>query len=44
MKVIKQKIEKEEYVFERPLPCWIERGNKRIGDGNGHTYSLGKMY
>ena len=43
MEVIKPKIEKEEYIFERPLPCWIERGNKRIGDGCGHTYPLSKI-
>lgn len=33
----------EEYIFEKSLPVWIERGHRRIGDGCGHTYPLTRI-
>lgn len=44
MKVSKTENKQEEYIFEKPLPCYIERGNRRIGDVCDHTYALSKIY
>lgn len=43
MKVTKTENKQEDNIFEKPLPVWIERGNRRIGDGCGHTWPLSKI-
>lgn len=43
MKNTKNMTKYDKYIFEKPLPIWIERGRRRIGDGCGHTYPLSRI-